>query len=172
MGVSLWADIVSWLANNQLDPITYVVVFFAYCVAAAVALPLPVELLLAGDPVVPFPVKALVMGLGKGVGALAVFYIGVTVEKSVMRYAHWGWFKWLLDHSERLVRRYGYYAMFGIMAIPGMVDTIPLYIFSILNKEGKLMDWRWFVIVNILAGITRAVLIYVIDVTFGLGLFT
>jgi len=59
-----------------------------------------------------------------------------------------------------------------IMAIPGMVDTIPLYVFSILNKEGKLMTLRGFVVVNILAGITRAALIYLIFYILDIPIFS
>ncbi len=123
------------------------------------------------DPQVHFVWKALVMGLGKGTGALAVFFIGHEIEGTIRRFARWRWFKWLLDKSEMFVRRYGYPAMFVIMAVPFMIDTIPLYIFSILNKEGKLMTWQGFTVVNILAGITRACLIYVIFFVFDIDIF-
>lgn len=166
-----WGDLMDWLSANQADPVTYLFVFFLFCVLAAIILPIPIEVALVVDPSVPFILKALVMGLGKGTGALAVFFIGLKVEKTVLKFAKWGWFRWLLEKSERFVRRYGYVALYLIMSIPGMVDTIPLYVFSILNKEGELLGWRGFTIVNILAGITRAFLIYTIDIVFGLGMF-
>jgi len=59
-----------------------------------------------------------------------------------------------------------------IMAIPGMIDTVPLYIFAILNKEGTLMTWRGFVITNIAAGITRAAIIWMIFYAFGIEIFS
>ncbi|MCU0859972.1 MAG: hypothetical protein MUE55_05255 [Thermoplasmata archaeon] len=152
--------LIDWLQDNQLDPWTYVAVFYAYCVAAAVILPIPVEIFLFGDPVVSIYVKALIMGLGKGTGALAVFFIGFKVEQVIMKYAHWGWFKWMLDKSEVVVRKYGYPAMFAIMCIPFFPDTVTLYVFSILNKEGKLMTWHGLVITNVLAGIARAFIVY------------
>ncbi|MCJ7607694.1 MAG: hypothetical protein MUO94_07605, partial [Thermoplasmata archaeon] len=62
----------------------------------------------------------------------------------------------------------GYPAMFAIMAIPFMVDTIPLYVFSVLNKEGELMTLKWFVLVNFLAGVTRAALVYFLFTAFGM----
>jgi hypothetical protein len=52
--------------------------------------------------------------------------------------------------------------MFAILCIPFFPDTVTLYVFSILNKEGKLMTWRGFVITNVFAGITRAFIVYFI----------
>jgi len=169
--MGFWDQLTDLLSANQADPLTYLVIFFLFCVAAAIILPIPIEIFLVIDPQVHFVWKALVMGLGKGTGALAVFFIGHEIESTVRRFTRWGWFKWLLDKSEKFVRRYGYPAMFVIMAVPGMIDTIPLYIFSILNKEGKLMTWQGFTIVNILAGITRACLIYVIFFVFDIDIF-
>jgi hypothetical protein len=53
------------------------------------------------------------------------------------------------------------------MSIPFMVDTIPLYVFSLLNKEGKLLSMRGFVIVNFLAGLTRGTIIGIIIYVLG-----
>jgi len=169
--MSVWADLIDYLEANQADPTTYLLIFFIFCVAAAIILPIPIEIGLVINPSVFFPIKALVMGLGKGTGAFAVYYIGGKVEETVMRYVKWGWFRWLLEKSEKFVRRFGYFALYIIMSIPGMVDTIPLYIFSILNKEGKLLSVQGFVIANFLAGINRAFLIYALIELFGLELF-
>ena len=159
------------LSEYQADPATYLLIFFLFCVAAAIILPIPIEIFLVIDPAVPFVLKALVMGLGKGTGAAAVYFIGAKVEQTIQRFARWGWFNWLLVKSEAFVRRYGYFAMYIIIASPGMVDTIPRYIFSLLNKEGELMTFRGFVIVNVLAGITRAFLIYAIVTWLGWDIF-
>jgi len=169
--MSVWADLMDYLEANQADPTTYLLIFFIFCVAAAIILPIPVEIGLSLNPGVFFPIKALVMGLGKGTGAFAVYYIGGKVEETVMRYTKWGWYRWLLEKSEKFVRRFGYFALYAIMSIPGMVDTIPLYIFSILNKEGKLLSVQGFVAVNILAGINRAFLIYALIELVGWELF-
>jgi hypothetical protein len=48
------------------------------------------------------------------------------------------------------------------MAIPLMTDTVPLYIFSIANREGKTMKMEWFVVVNFIAGVTRAIIFLVL----------
>ena len=163
---------IDYLNSNQADPATYLLIFFLFCVAAAIVLPIPVEVALVVNPGIHIVVKAAVMGLGKGTGALAVFFLGRKIDETVGQYARrWRWYNWLLVRSETLVRKYGYVAMYGIMSIPGMVDTIPLYIFSILNKEGKLMKLWGFVAVNVLAGVTRAFLIYGLFQAFGIELF-
>ena len=169
--MGFWDQLIDLLSAHQADPLTYLFIFFLFCVAAAIILPIPIEIFLVIDQQVHFVWKALVMGLGKGTGALAVFFIGHEIEGTIRRFTRWRWFKWLLDKSEVFVRRFGYPAMFVIMAIPGMIDTIPLYLFSILNKEGKLMTWKMFTIVNMLAGVTRACLIYVIFFVFGIDIF-
>ena len=168
----MFDQLMDYLSTHQADPATYLLIFFLFCVAAAVILPIPVEIALVVNPSIHITVKAAVMGLGKGTGALAVFFIGRKIDETVGQYAkRWRWYNWLLVRSEKLVRRYGYVAMYAIMSVPGMVDTIPLYIFSILNKEGELMTLRYFVLVNILAGVTRAFLIYSLFTVFGIELF-
>jgi membrane protein YqaA with SNARE-associated domain len=165
-------QLMDYLSANQADPLTYLLIFYIFCVAAAVILPLPVEIALVANPGIHIAVKAAVMGLGKGTGALAVYFFGRKIDETVGQYAkRWRWYNWLLVKSEKLVRKYGYVAMYAIMSMPGMVDTIPLYIFSILNKEGELMTLRGFVAVNILAGVTRAFLIYGLFTAFGIELF-
>jgi len=168
----IWTQLMDYLSANQADPLTYLLIFYIFCVAAAVILPLPVEIALVANPGIHIAVKAAVMGLGKGTGALAVYFFGRKIDETVGQYAkRWRWYNWLLVKSEKLVRKYGYVAMYAIMSVPGMVDTIPLYIFSILNKEGELMTLWGFVAVNILAGVTRAFLIYGLFEVFGIQLF-
>ena len=165
-------QLMDYLTANQADPFTYLIIFYLFCVAASIILPIPVEVALVVNPGIHIAIKAVVMGLGKGTGALVVFFLGRKIDETVGQYAmKWGWYRWLLEKSEKLVRRYGYVAMYAIMSMPGMVDTIPLYIFSILNKEGKLMTLWGFVLTNILAGITRAFLIYALFTAFDIELF-
>jgi len=169
---SIWDQLLGFLTVHSGDPATYLLTLFVFSIGAAIILPIPVETALVLAPEkMPFIVPALALGLGKGVGAMAVFFIGAKVEKVVLQFGKWGWFKWLLDKSEGFVRRYGYFALFAILAIPFMLDTVPLYIFSVLNKEGKLMRLRWFVLVNVLAGTTRASIILIAFRHFGLTLF-
>jgi len=213
------ADIIQQLLDflnaNQTDPLTYLLILFLFSIAAAVFLPLPVEIGLVWNPSVFFPVKAIVLGLGKATGAVIVFGLVAKLEAGLSRLGKWGplrhvrmvwaavaarlgmdkwevfkrirlerkpkspgisepkwgWLRWLSRKSEGFVRRRGIVAMYIIMSIPGMIDTIPLYIFSILNKEGKLMTLKDFALANLLAGVNRAFLIYAILELLGVNLF-
>ena len=218
--------LMDYLMGNQSDTGTYLLIFFLLCVAAAVFLPIPIEIGLIWNPSLFFPVKALVLGLGKGAGAVVVFYIGAMLDKlarllSARRLGRW-WIGrtcaflgrcesgvrrtergealarlicsacatlrqlekklarppkpagrgWLMRKTEAFVRKYGVVAMYVIMSIPGMVDTIPLYLFSILNEEGTLISLRDFTLANFLAGINRAFIIFAILELLGIRLFS
>jgi len=158
---TLWNDILTFINDlNHADPVTYLSSLFLFSFLAAVFLPVPVEVAVALAPAgIPVPVVAIVSGLGKGLGAMTVFFIGTTIEKTILTYTKWGWFRWILNKSEVFVRRYGYPAIYIIMSIPLMPDTVPLYLFSLLNKEGKLLNVWWFTLVNIAAGFTRATVV-------------
>jgi len=164
-------ELTDYLMAHQADPLTYLLIFFLFCVAAAIILPIPIEILLIWNPSIFFPVKALVMGLGKSTGAVAVYFIGAKVEGVVQRFSRWRWFKWLVTKSEAFVRKYGIFAMYLIMSVPGMIDTIPLYLFALFNREGTLIKLRDFAFANFLAGINRAFLIYAILELLGIRLF-
>ena len=156
-----WNDLMNFLKGlNNADPATYLISLFVFSFSAAVVLPIPVETAVALAPEgIPIAAVAIVSGLGKGLGAMTVFFLGTTIEKTILRYTQWGWFRWILDKSEVFVRRFGYPAIYIIMSIPLMVDTVPLYLFSLLNKEGKLLNIWYFTLVNVLAGFTRAMIV-------------
>jgi membrane protein YqaA with SNARE-associated domain len=164
--MGFWDQLTELLSQHEADPVVYLLIFFLFCILATIILPIPIEIMLVVNPSVPFPLKAIVMGLGKGAGAVAVFYIGSALE-AVLKMSRWGWFKWLLDKSEAFVRRFGTIALYVIMSIPFMIDTIPLYLFSILNKEGHFMTLRDFTIANMLAGVNRALLVYMLFFVLG-----
>lgn len=219
---SIIDQLMDFLMHNQAEPMTYLLIFFLFSVAAAVFLPIPIEIGLIWNPGLFFPLKALDLGLGKGVGAVAVFYIGAKLDTAALRLSRWGpvshirlwlwmvvhrlgidrwrlycrfrarscrraearqspsplvpempkwgWLSWLARKSEAFVRRYGVLAMYVIMSIPGMIDTVPLYVFAILNKEGTLITLRDFALANFLAGVNRAFLIFAILELFGIRL--
>lgn len=213
--VGILDHLLDYLQANQTDPFTYLLVFFLFSVAAAVFLPIPIEVGLIWNPGVFFPLKALDLGLGKALGAIAVFFIPSKLRASArwlgsrgpIRWIRaklgsaarkagidksrafkwirqkrrappatpapprWGWLRWLTRNSERFVRRYGVVAMYVIMSIPGMVDTIPLYVFSIINKDRMLMRLRDFALANFLAGINRAFIIFALLEILGISLF-
>ena len=183
-------QLLDFLSANQTDPLTYLLLFFLFSVAAAVFLPIPIEVGLIWNPGLFFPLKALDLGLGKATGAVAVFYIPTAVRRLARRFGHshpgsrqsdtipstpphlrWGWLRWLAEKSEKFTRRYGVFAMYVIMSVPGMVDTVPLYVFSIVNKDRTLIGLRDFALANFLAGINRAFIIYAITYLLGWDLF-
>lgn len=206
-------QLMDYLNAHQADPATYLLIFFLFSIAAAVVLPIPVEIGLIWNPGVFFPLKAITLGLGKSVGSVAVFYIGTFVDKLfswlgrfgplrrlkalTARFANrlgmdkwrvykrlasrrpeppmpglrWGWLRWLARKSEGFVRRFGVLAIYILMSIPGMVDTVPLYVFAILNKQGTLMTLRDFALANLLAGVNRAFIIFAILELLGVRLF-
>ncbi|MGQ0796492.1 MAG: VTT domain-containing protein [Methanobacteriota archaeon] len=141
------------------DPLTFLVLLFAYSVAAAVALPIPVEFFLLLNPSVDPLVSAAVLGLGKGAGAIVVFYLGYKINPWIER--------WMGRHSiggrilkalEAFVRRTGWVGLLILLAIPFMSDTAVNYFYALLNEEGHAVG-RWsFVVANVVGGTARALL--------------
>ncbi|MFH0816034.1 MAG: hypothetical protein V1934_04380 [Methanobacteriota archaeon] len=166
------------LSDAASNPWTYVLLFYVYCILAAVILPIPVELgliglaaghfQLFGLPVFQsFMILAVVMGLGKATGGQIVFTIGVKLEDDVRRWLKWKWFQSLMDKSSWLVQKLGYLGLYIILSIPLMADTIPLYLFSFLNRDGKIFENKWFFATNILAGMCRAILVGILFAAIG-----
>lgn len=153
--------LIDFLDVYQHDPVIYSLVLFLYTIAASVFLPIPVEIALTSEALI-LPVKALVFGSGKAVGSIIVFIIGAKLEEKIRSWTRWRWFNWLVEMSHHFVSRYGYYALFILMSIPFMPDTIPLYVFSLLNTEGKIFTKKGFAIVNFFAGVTRVTIIWIL----------
>jgi membrane protein YqaA with SNARE-associated domain len=170
--MGLVEDFISILTGIAGSPIEYSIVFFFFAVAAAIILPIPVEVGLILSPHTPWYVLAIVLGSGKAVGSLLVFKIGMELEGSVRRWSErFKFFGKFINLCERFVARYGYYALYVLLSIPFMSDTAILYIFSIVNKDGEAMKLKWFALVNFLAGITRATILVVLLYTFNINLF-
>jgi len=139
--------------------VAYLFGLFLYAIAAAVILPIPVELLLLLYPELNPAIKAITLGLGKAVGAIVVFFVGNKVNPYI---EHWmdrhpiG--KRVLKVLEAFVRRTGWVGLTILLAIPFMSDTAVNYFFSLLNEEGHAIG-RWhFVLANLIGGIARAYL--------------
>jgi len=135
----------------------YLVALFFYSIAAAVALPLPVELLLFLYSSINPAIKAVVLGLGKAVGAIIVFYVGEKVnpwmERAMGRHPV---VARVFKVLETFVRRTGWIGLAVLLAIPFMSDTAVNYFYSLLNEEGHAIT-RWhFVAANLAGGIVRA----------------
>jgi hypothetical protein len=164
-------ELMDFLFQYSADPVLYGVIFFIYGVLAAVILPIPVELGLIWNPGTPFIFKAIILGAGKCVGSILVFYIGAKVEGRIRSWSRWGWFDWLVRKSEWLVEKLGYLGLLILLSIPGMVDTIPVYLFSVFNREGKVLELRYFAAINFLGGVIRAIFLYLLLNIFGINLF-
>ena len=175
---------VDWLFELIENPWAYLGFVFIFAFLAAVILPIPVELALAGyivylqDPSSSFLglgifgaflLISIVMGTAKALGSWIVFVIGIKVESLVAGYMKWRWFRKMMMATHKFCVKFGYLAMYFIMCIPLMTDTVPLYIFSILNKKGDVFELKWFVITNFWAGIARTL---VVGITVVGGLLT
>lgn len=164
-------DLMEFLLQFQTDPVIYLLIFFVFAILVAIILPIPVELGLFWNPLVPYWIKALVLGAGKAIGCLAAFEIGFKLEPKIRSWERFKWFKRFMEKMEWFVQKYGYSALYVILSIPGMTDTVPLYLFSMFNKEGKAMNWKLFALTNFLAGITRAALLWILLTIFNINLF-
>jgi uncharacterized membrane protein YdjX (TVP38/TMEM64 family) len=141
------------------DPLTFLVLLFLYSVAAAVALPIPVEFFLLANRTVDPIVSAIVLGLGKGAGAIVVFYLGFKVNPWIERWM--GRHKAvgrLLKGLETFVRRTGWPGLLVLLATPFMSDTAVNYFYALLNEEGRAIGRGSFVAANVIGGTARALL--------------
>lgn len=149
------------LTQAQSQPGLYLLLLFAYSILAAIILPIPVEFALVfalGN--LPFIyVTAIVIGLGKMVGAWGIFHLGLRVEDNIRRWSK----KYKLVHRFvrfciKFVDKTEYLGLFILLSIPFMSDTIPIYVYSLFNEEGRILKQKYFLITNFLAGIVRAVI--------------
>jgi len=118
--------------------LTGLLLIFLYEIGAAVVLPTPSEIPLLGYNYIPLAWIFLFAVLGKTVGAYIVFLVGDRVKGTAKfnRYLdrhHWA--KRFFDLSERFVRRYGVFAVFVLLSIPGFPDTVSLYLFAIVGRR-------------------------------------
>ena len=167
-------DLIDILLNAIEDPITYSLLFFIYVILAAVILPIPVEIGLFNPYINPV-VLVVILGVGKGIGAFIVFTISKTLRKKIKNSSFgdkWTITKTVLSKLEGFVKIYGHYGLFIIMSIPLMVDSITLYLFSLLNptEEKTVLTGTKFVVINFFAGVTRGVIILTIFYLIGIKL--
>lgn len=166
--MDLGASLTSFIEQVQGDPLVYSVVFFIYIIAATLFLPIPVELLLFLSPATPFVLKAILLGVGKAVGSIIVFYIGMNVERPInILTKKWGFFRMVVNFSKWLVDKLGYLGLYLILSVPIMVDTVPVYLFSIFRKDRCDRDLKLFALTNLAAGITRAGIVYFVVTELG-----
>lgn len=159
--MGIFEDLRGFLEQMAGDPVVFSLFFFLYAIAAAIFLPIPVEFALFLSPETPYAWKAIVLGAGKAVGSVLVFYIGFELEAPIRRWSQkWNFFKKFVDFCEWLIHKLHYVGLFILLSIPFMSDTVVLYVFSLFNKEGKDLNLKWFALVNFLAGLSRATIIF------------
>lgn len=111
---------------------------FLYEVGAAVVLPTPSELPVLVYDWVPLPWIFLVAVIGKTAGSYLLFFLGdrlkatARFQRLAARYRPVGW---ILRASEGFVRRYGVFAVFVLLSIPGFPDTVSLYLFALVGNR-------------------------------------
>ncbi|MEF8836205.1 MAG: hypothetical protein V5A76_08620 [Candidatus Thermoplasmatota archaeon] len=166
-------DLIEILTNFATNPFAYSIVFFIYVILAAVILPIPVELGLFNIHIHPVFLISI-LALGKGYGAFIVFQIGTSARKKLKELSTpENWFlKKLLEYSEWFVKKYGYYGLLIILSTPLMIDSISLYLFSLLNpdEEGEGMKLEGFTVINIIAGALRGIITLAVFYWVGLKL--
>lgn len=142
------------------QPALYVVILFTYSILTALFLPFPVEIALIVRPEdLPHYFVAIVLGLGKMVGAGAIFLIGLRVEDNIRYYAaRYRLAGKAVGYITRFVRTTRWIGLLILLSIPFFPDTVPIYLYSLFNKQGQLIQFHVFLIVNFLAGIARAYL--------------
>lgn len=158
-------DFFGMILDGSSNPLLFGVFFFLYVVLNTLALPLPVELGLFNPAFHPLFLIGI-LALGRGVGAFFIFEIGGFIRKKTSTWAVGAsQVRKIIASLEGFIQRYGYYALFFLMSIPFMLDSVVLYLFSLLNKRKDAqvaLTRRWFIIITIAASILRGTIILLI----------
>jgi uncharacterized membrane protein YdjX (TVP38/TMEM64 family) len=149
------------------DPVIYVALVFTYAVAVAIILPIPIEVALllplfdqrwgylAGI--------TIALSTGKTVGAWLIFVLGVRVEGTIRFWSkRFKFAETVVTKAEAFVRKTGYTGLYILLSIPLMSDTIPLYLYSLFNEEGKALRRDMYLIANFLAALNRVAILVVL----------
>ncbi|MFQ5552351.1 MAG: hypothetical protein ACE5EW_01270 [Thermoplasmata archaeon] len=117
-------------------------------------------------------VIAGVIGLAKMVGAGLIFLLGLKVEGPIRYYsARYPALGQGVGYVTRFVRVTKWIGLFVLLAIPFLPDTLPIYLYSLFNKQGQLIPAWIFLLVNLVAGTVRALLFFVFVQFLGQPLF-
>lgn len=159
VGIDVVSGTILQLGLESVGEVWYLIGLFLYSIAAAVVLPTPVEFALFLYPQIETSIKAVVLGLGKAVGAIFVFFVGTKVNPWIERWmGRHSWAVRILKVLEGFVRRTGWVGLTILLALPFMSDTAVNYFYSLLNQEGHAIGRRWFVVANFIGGVARTYL--------------
>ena len=160
----LWNDFIGFLLNGYGNPYVFLPLVFVYAILIALILPIPIELSLIA-PIVNhdwgyLASIALALAAGKTVGAWLIFVLGVRVETTIRWWSEkWRFAKWFVDKADLFVQKTGYLGLYLLLSIPLMSDTIPIYLYSLFNKEGKSLERNLFLGANFFAAINRVAIL-------------
>ncbi len=166
-------DLIGILTGLATNPLAYSILFLIYAILAAVILPIPVEIGLFNYHIHPV-ILISILALGKGIGGFIVFEISTSARKKLKSYTSTKnrFIKKIIEYCEWFVKKYGYYGLLVVLSTPLMIDSISLYLFSLLNPEekGEGMDREWFTIINVIAGAFRGIITLAVFYWVGLKL--
>ena len=157
-------DLLQVLNDTYNTPWLYMVLAFGYAVLVAIVLPIPIEIALL-PPLIDqrwgyLTGTALAIAAGKTFGAFLIFVFGLNVEGSVRRWSgRWRFAAWFVNKAEKFVQKTGYTGLYLLLSIPLMSDTIPIYVYSVFNQEGKALERNMFLIANFLAALNRVAIL-------------
>ncbi len=166
------ASLVDFLDNLYNNPLAFMVVVFFYAVAVAIILPIPIEAIM----ILPLLQQrwgyitgiTIALAAGKTVGAWLIFVLGLKVEGTIRAWSNrWRLAAWFVAKAEKFVARTGVTGLYVLLSIPLMSDTIPIYLYSLFNPEGKALERNMFLIANFLAALNRVavlVMFFYIDI--------
>lgn len=158
-------DLINVTLGAIENPVIYSIIFLIYVILAVIILPIPVEIGLFNPYIHPILLVS-VLALGKGIGACIVFEVGVHIRDFLKKWASGTALTHkIIGYCESFVKKYGYIGLFIIMSTPLMVDSVSLYLFSLLNprttENKRALDHRRFVVINIAAGAVRGSVILI-----------
>lgn len=157
----------TFLESVANSPIEYSFVLFVYAVLTAVILPFPVEIGLLFAPSLGIIEKSVIVALGKAIGALLIFFLGLKVEKTIRLWSeHVRFAAWFVKQMERFVAKTQYLGLYVLLSTPIMPDTISIYLFSLFNRD-EVMKPGYFIMVNFLAAINRCMIWFFLAKSFG-----
>ena len=160
----VWTDFINLLLGAYGNPYIFLPLAFLYAILIALILPIPIELSLVA-PIVGqdwgyLAEISIALAAGKTVGAWLIFVFGIKVEDSIRWWsAKWRFAKWFVDKTEIFVQKTGYLGLYFLLSIPLMSDTIPIYLYSLFNKEGKSLERNIFLGANFFAAINRVAIL-------------
>lgn len=169
-------DLMRILQDFITNPVVYLSLLFIYSFLVAIILPIPIELALlwplANGDMVFYGVVTIVMALGKTIGAWGVFFIGLKLEEPIRDWSkRFKIVETIVDWLTIFVRKTKYIGIFILLSIPLMTDTIPLYLYSLFNEEGKVLNMKLFGLVNFSAAIVRSIILLLLWTIFKISLF-